>query len=80
LPASPFKCTGAASEVLKTASTDEGTVVVRADFFRLGDGNAPSFTANVIVAAGDIAPDIDGHQNVWVQGVGCGTALAHISS
>jgi hypothetical protein len=80
LASSPFKCTGAAGELAKTANTDDETAVVRADFFRAGDGNFPAFTANVIVSTRDIAPDIDGHQNVWVQGVGCATALSHFGS
>jgi hypothetical protein len=29
------------------------------------------------VSATDIAPDIPGLQNLWVQGVGCGTAIVH---
>jgi hypothetical protein len=80
LPSTPFKCTGAASEALKTASTDRDTIALRSDFYRAGDGNDASFTANVIVSADDIAPDIAGVQNVWVQGVGCATATPHFSS
>jgi len=76
----PFKCTGSAAEALKSASTDSDTVVLSADFYRAGDGNDESFTANMIVAAHDIAPDIAGVQNAWVQGVGCATAVAHFSS
>jgi len=75
-----FKCTGSPTEALKTASTGNDTVVLGADFYRAGDGNDESFTANMIVAAHDIAPDITGVQNVWVQGVGCATAVAHFSS
>ena len=75
-----FKCTGSASEALKTASTANDTVVLSADFYRAGDGINESFTANMIVAANDIAPDVAGVQNVWVQGVGCATAVAHFSS
>ena len=51
-----------------------------ADFYRAGDGNDESFTAQMIVSAGDIAPDIAGIQNVWIQGVGCAPAIAHFSS
>ena len=80
LASSPFKCTGAAGEQLKTASTDAKTVALRADFFRAGDGNHKSFTASVIVSTNDIAPDITGVQNVWVQNVGCATAATHFSS
>ena len=76
----PFKCTASAAETLKSARTDSDTVVLSADFYRAGDGNDESFTANMIVAAHDIAPDITGVQNVWVQGVGCATAIAHFSS
>ena len=75
-----FKCTGAAAEPLKTATTDENTVVFLADFYRAGDGNDESFTAQMIVSADDIAPDIGGIQNVWIQGVGCASAIANFSS
>jgi hypothetical protein len=75
-----FKCTGSPNETLKPVSTGDDTAVLSADFYRAGDGNDESFTANMIVSAHDIAPDIAGIQNVWVQGVGCATALAHFSS
>jgi hypothetical protein len=75
-----FKCTGAAAEPLKTATTDENTVVLLADFYRAGDGNDESFTGQMIVSADDIAPDILGIQNVWIQGVGCASAIANFSS
>jgi hypothetical protein len=80
LPSTPFKCTGAASEALKTATTGAHTVVARSNFFRAGDGSHPSFTASTFVSANDLAPDIAGVQNVWVQGVGCATATTHFSS
>jgi hypothetical protein len=75
-----FKCTGSAAEPLKTATTDDNTVVLLADFYRAGDGIDESFTAQMIVSADDIAPDIDGIQNVWIQGVGCASAIANFSS
>ena len=75
-----FKCTGAAAEPLKTAVTDENTVVLLADFYRAGDGTDESFTAQMIVSADDIAPDVAGTQNVWIQGVGCASAIANFSS
>jgi hypothetical protein len=75
-----FKCTGSAAESLKTAVTDENTVVLLADFYRAGDGNDESFTAQMIVSADDIAPDRAGIQNVWIQGVGCASAIANFSS
>ena len=74
LASTTFKCTGAAAEPLKTAITDENTVVLLADFYRAGDGNDESFTAQMIVSQNDIAADIPGDQNVWIQGVGCATA------
>src|SRR6266542_711808 len=75
-----FKCTGAAAEPLKTAVTDENTVVLLADFYRAGDGNDESFTAQMIASADDIAPDVAGTQNVCIQGVGCASAIANFTS
>jgi hypothetical protein len=77
LPSTMFKCTGAASESLKPATTGQNTVVLQADFYRAGDANDESFSAQMIVSSSDIARDIDGLQNVWVQGVGCGSATVH---
>jgi hypothetical protein len=75
LPSTTFKCTGAASETLKTAVTSDKTVVLQADFYRASNGNDESFTAKMIVSDGDIAPDFPG-VNLWVEKVGCGTARA----
>jgi hypothetical protein len=75
----PFKCTGAAGEPLKTAVTDGNTVVILADFYRQGDGVNESFTAKMFVSAIDEAPDLPGVQNVWIQGVGCGDAIANFN-
>jgi hypothetical protein len=81
LASTGFKCTGAASEAGKTAVTDEHTAVLLSDFYRAGDGNDASFkNVKVIVADHDLAPDIDGIQNVWIQQVGCGTASVNFSS
>jgi hypothetical protein len=80
LRSTTFKCTGAAAELLKTATTDQNTAVLLADFYRAGDGNDESFTAQMIVSADDIAPDIAGIQNVWIQGVGCASAIANFSA
>jgi hypothetical protein len=80
LSSTPFKCTGAATEAPKTANTSDQTVVVQADFYRAGDGNDESFTAKMIVSAVDIAPDLTGIQDVWVQGVGCTDGLVNLSS
>jgi len=74
-----FKCTGALTEVLKPAVTNDTTVVLSADFYRASNGNNESFHANIIASDGDIAPDIPGVQNLWVQGVGCGTATVNFS-
>ena len=74
LTSTTFKCTGAAAEPLKTATTGDDTAVLQADFYRAGDGTDESFTAKIIVSATDLAPDIPGSQTLWVQGVGCGTA------
>ena len=72
-----FTCTG---ETAKVATTNTSTAVLESDFYRAGDGNDESFTARMIVSNSDIAPDVEGVQNVWVQGVGCGTATVHFSS
>jgi hypothetical protein len=80
LRSTTFKCTGAATESLKTAVTDDNTVVLLADFYRAGDGIDESFTAQMIVSADDIASDVDGVQNVWIQGVGCAAGIANFSS
>ena len=77
LRSSGFKC-GAPGELLKTATTDDDTVVMKVRFFRQGDGATPSFTANVFVSAADENPDQPGVQNVWIQGVGCDTAMANV--
>jgi hypothetical protein len=45
LPSTTFKCTGAAAEPLKTATTSNTMVVLQADFYRAGDANDESFTA-----------------------------------
>src|SRR5512133_2713061 len=45
-----------------------------------GEANEESFTAQMIVSADDLAPDIAGTQNVWIQGVGCAPAIANFSS
>jgi hypothetical protein len=79
LASTTFKCTGAAGETLKTANTSANTVVLMADFYRAGDGNEESFMARMIVSASDIAPDIPGVQNVWIQGVGCGSAIVNFN-
>jgi hypothetical protein len=77
LASTTFKCTGATAEALKTATTDATTVVLLADFYRAGDGIDESFTAQMIVSSHDLAPDLSGTQNAWIQGVGCGSAIVH---
>jgi hypothetical protein len=84
LPSVMFKCTGAASEALKAANTSPGntipdTVVLLADFYRAGDGNDESFTAKMIVSTHDLAPEIPGVQNVWIEKVGCGSAVVNFN-
>jgi hypothetical protein len=76
IPSTGFKCTNAATETQKTATTGDRTVVLIADFYRQGDGNDESFTARMFVSDSDLAPDFLGVQNVWIQGIGCGTATA----
>ena len=80
LASTSFKCTGAVTEALKPATTGPDTVVLQADFYRAGDANDESFSAQMIVSTQDIAGDIQGVQNVWVQGVGCGSASVHFGA
>jgi len=77
LASTNFKCTGA--DAAKLATTSSHTAVLLADFYRAGDGNDESFTAQMIVSDSDLAPEIPGIQTLWVQGVGCGTAIVHFS-
>jgi hypothetical protein len=68
-----FKCTGAVTEPLKPAVTSDDTIVLTADFYRASNGNDESFRANMIVSDHDLNAAFPG-VNLWVQGVGCGTA------
>lgn len=77
LDSTRFRCTGA--DAAKEVATGAGRVVLLADFYRAGDGNDESFTAQMIVSDTDIAPDIPGDQTLWVQGVGCGSGVANFS-
>jgi hypothetical protein len=79
LASTTFKCTGAATEALKTAVTNDKTIVILADFYRQGDGNDESFTAQMIVSAEDLDPLAEGIQNVWIQQVGCGSATVNFN-
>jgi hypothetical protein len=77
-----FKCT--AAESARPATTGENqagehTVVLQADFYRAGNGNNESFTAQMIVSETDLDPQIPGIQTLWVQGVGCGEANVNFS-
>jgi hypothetical protein len=73
--------TGAANEPAKFAVIDAHTEVLLSDFYRAGDGNDASFKrVSVIVADHDLAPDIDGIQNISIQQVCCGTAHVNFSS
>ena len=79
LDSTTFKCTGAATEALKTAVTTDTTVVLQIDLYRASNGNNESFTSKMIVSDSDIAPDFPGVR-LWVQGVGCGPAVANFSN
>ena len=74
LASTPFRC---AADAVKTGAAAPDTAVFRAEFLRADDQATPSFLANVIVSAHDIAPDLPGVQTVWIQGVGCADASVH---
>ena len=78
LASTRFRCTGA--DAAKDAATGAGTVVLLADFYRAGDGIDESFTAQMIVSDSDLAPDLPGNQTLWIQGVGCGSAIVNFSN
>jgi hypothetical protein len=68
LPSSGFKC-GFPGEAGKTATTDDDTVVLQAEFIRAGDPTP--LAAKVFFSAQDEDPISGGRQDVWIQGVGC---------
>ncbi len=74
LPSVQFKCFGA--DTPHTATTGDKTVVLKADFYEASDGTHESFSdVPMIVSAVDIRLDLNGVQNVWIAGVGCGSAI-----
>jgi hypothetical protein len=75
LASTSFRCRSA--DTPKAVTTGAGLAVLLADFYRAGDGIDESFTAQMIVADHDLVPEIDGEQNLWIQGVGCSTAVVH---
>jgi hypothetical protein len=77
LASNTFKCS--AADAVKPAVTGPQTVVLLADFYRAGDGNDESFTAQMIVSETDLAPNIPGEQTLWIQGVGCAEANVNFS-
>jgi hypothetical protein len=78
LKSNTFRCN--TSEVARPATTTDHTVVLLADFYRAGDGDEQSFRAQMIVTdERDLDDDIPGIQNLWVQGVGCGTAIVNFN-
>jgi len=70
-----IKCTGA--ETPRTVFTDDHTVIMRADFYRAGDGNNASLHAVMLVSTDDEDGGVSGVQTVWIQGVGCGEGNSH---
>ena len=77
LASTPLKCT--AAEVARTVSTDAHTAVFQAEFYRAGDGTDESFRAKMAVADHDLDDQQEGVQNVWIQGVGCGTGTVNLN-
>jgi hypothetical protein len=77
LASTTFRCS--ATDIVRAASTTNRTAILIADFYRAGDGNEDSFTAQMIVSEDDIAVDLPGVQNLWIQGVGCGAAVVTFS-
>jgi hypothetical protein len=80
LASAGFKCGGIANEKGKTATTGPGVFVAHAEFYRAGDGDNASFNADMFIADHDLADDIDGVQNIWIRGVGCGTGVINFNN
>ena len=73
-----FKCFGA--DTPHTATTTDKTVVMKSDFYEASNGIHESFAdVPMIVSAVDLRADLDGVQNVWIAGVGCGSAIVHFN-
>jgi hypothetical protein len=77
LASTNFKCTRA--DALKPVVTARDRVALLVKFFRAGDTGQPSFTAPVFVSQSDLAPDVPGVQNFWIQAIGCGIATAQFN-
>ena len=75
-----FRCTTSSTEAFKQAVTGVNAVALLADLFPRGDGAEPALALPMIVASVDIAPDISGTQNVWIGGIGCGSAAVNFNA
>jgi hypothetical protein len=80
LESSGFKCGGVANEQGKTATTSADVIVLLAHFYRAGDGEDASFTGKMFVSDRDLADDVPGMQNIWIQGFGCGTGVVNFNN
>lgn len=67
--------TGTEAGPEQTAVTDASTLVMQAEFFRRGAGAAAAHRAKVIVSSADLDPGQPEVQNVWIEGVGYGSAV-----
>ena len=75
-----FRCTGQPqTEPQKIAVTDDNTVVMVALFYLRGAGNDEPVEVEMFVSEVDEAADLRSTQSVWVQGVGCGRAIANFN-
>lgn len=70
-----LRCIGA-PEPQNSVGTDDDTVVFTATFYLRGSGNPETRLVEVFVSNVDEKAYYEGIQNVWVQGVGCGDAIA----
>ena len=71
----------ATAERLKTAITDENTVVFPADFYRAGDDNDEPFIAQMIVSRRRHSRAMSpGSKTSGTQGVGCASPITNVSS
>ncbi len=73
LPSASYTA-GAGAE--RSAVTDGASLVLHAEFFPAGGGGTRR--AKMILATADLDPDAPGTQNLWIEGLGCGTAAITI--
>lgn len=74
IPSLAIDADGTEGGAARPAVTDGTTLVLQAELFGPGDRVSASQRAKMIVSASDLDVAQDGVQNVWIEGVGFGSA------